>query len=94
VTDLVSTNDSARVYAQRFDANYSWGTRLAFVGGLFLAAVGMDYLRGYQGTMRREHRLELSISGGVLVLVGGHKLRRANEGIARAIFWYNRDLPR
>jgi hypothetical protein len=94
LTDLVSTGDSAREYARRFDANYSWGSRFAFVGGLFFAAVGVDHLRGYQGTMRREHQLELAISGGALLLVGGLKLRRANEALSRAMFWHNRDLPR
>ena len=94
LTDLVSTSDSARAYARRFDANYNWGSRLSFVGALFLAAVGVDHLRGYQGTMRREHQLELGISGGALLLAGGFKLRRANEALSRAMFWYNRDLPR
>lgn len=83
-----------RAYARRFDANYNWGSRLSFVGALFLAAVGVDHLRGYQGTMRREHQLELGISGGALILVGGLKLRRANEALSRAMFWHNRDLPR
>jgi hypothetical protein len=94
LSDLVSTSDSARVYARRFDANYSWGSRLAFLGGLFLAAVAVDHLRGYQGTMRREHELGVGISGGALLLVGGLKLRRANEGLSRAMFWHNRNLPR
>jgi hypothetical protein len=94
LTDLVSTNDSARMYAQRFDANYSRGSRLAFVGGLFLAAVGVDHVRGSQGTMRREHQLELGVAGVALALVGGIKLSRANQALSRAMFWHNRDLPR
>lgn len=92
--ELVGAVDSARPYAMRFDANYNVGARLTFAGALLLAPVVVDALRGSYGTMRREHQLYLSISGLTMVLIGGAKQRTAHDALSRALWWYNRQLPR
>jgi hypothetical protein len=94
LAELVGTADSARIHALRFDANYATGMRLSFVGGLLLAPVILDAVRGGSGMMRREHQIYLSVPGAAFVFIGGVKMRTANVALSRAIWWYNRDLPR
>jgi hypothetical protein len=99
VLPLVGASDSARYYATRFDGNYGAGTRWTTISAV-AAGVGFAFLfdRDHSGG---EHwngndwawlaGFAVSIGTGAY---GAHRLQLARRGLARAIWWRNRELTR
>jgi hypothetical protein len=96
---LVVRSDSAQFYALQFDRHYAAGVRWSALSGLALGVAAVFLLD-------RDHHadehwngndwawasgLAFSLATGAY---GGHRLRLARRGIARAIWWHNRELTR
>ena len=96
---LVVQSDSAQFYARQFDQHYAAGTRWTFFSGLALG-VAVVFL------LDRDHDagehwngndwawvsgLAVSLGTGVY---GERRLKLARRGLARAIWWHNRELAR
>jgi hypothetical protein len=90
----VATSDSALRYARMYERNHSPGTVLLFVGeGAALGALG--WFEGqWKGSFpsMTPTRSAIAIGGVALMLYGASKMNKAGRGLARAIWWYNRDL--
>ena len=89
VTAVVSPSPKAVAEATVFQRNYRPGTWLASVGIATLgAAIGASRISG----LNRAVPTSLTIVSVSLITVGGFKLETAHRALARAIWWYNRDL--
>jgi len=89
VAAVVSPSPKAVAEATVFQRNYRPGTWLASVGIATLgAAIGASRISG----LNRAVPTSLTIVSVSLITVGGVKLETAHRALARAIWWYNRDL--
>jgi hypothetical protein len=89
VTAVVSPSPKAIAEATVFQRNYRPGTWLASLGIATLgAAIGASRISG----LNRAVPTSLTIVSVSLITVGGVKLETAHRALARAIWWYNRDL--
>ena len=89
VAAVVSPSPKAVAEATVFQRNYRPGTWLASVGIATLgAAIGASRISG----LNRAVPASLTIVSVSLITVGGVKLETAHRALARAIWWYNRDL--
>ena len=88
----LATSDSARAYYTVFEDNHVPGNVWTLVGGLamgFALAASSD-----PEWLSSEYTLGITIVGGIATLIGSRKVRKAQNALARSIWWYNRDLPR
>ncbi|HMG69532.1 MAG TPA: hypothetical protein VK544_00355 [Gemmatimonadaceae bacterium] len=89
VAAVVSPSPKAIAEATVFQRNYRPGTWLASLGIATLgAAIGASRINGVNQSIPTS----LTIVSVSLITVGGVKLERANRALARAVWWYNRDL--
>jgi hypothetical protein len=89
VAAVVSPSPKAVAEATVFQRNYRPGTWLASVGIATLgAAIGASRISG----LNRAVPTSLTLVSVSLITVGGVKLETAHRALARAIWWYNRDL--
>jgi hypothetical protein len=89
VAAVVSPSPKAIAEATVFQHNYRPGTWLASLGIAALgAAIGVSRMNGVNQAIPTS----LTIVSVSLITVGGVKLERANRALARAVWWYNRDL--
>jgi hypothetical protein len=89
VAAVVSPSPKAVAEATVFQRNYRPGTWLASLGiGTLGAAIGASRISG----LNRAVPTSLTIVSVSLITVGGVKLETAHRALARAIWWYNRDL--
>jgi hypothetical protein len=89
VAAVVSPSPKAIAEATVFQRNYRPGTWLASLGIATLgAAIGASRISG----LNRAVPTSLTIVSVSLITVGGVKLETAHRALARAIWWYNRDL--
>lgn len=89
VAAVVGPSPKAVAEATVFQRNYRPGTWLASLGIATLgAAIGASRISG----LNRAVPTSLTIVSVSLITVGGVKLETAHRALARAIWWYNRDL--
>jgi hypothetical protein len=91
-TDLTTTfaiSDSAAFHYDVFRDNYVSGTVWSMLSG---GALGVALLGGFD--MSNTMQLGLIATSIVAGAIGGHKTRRAQSGLSRAMWWHNRALPK
>ena len=95
---LVGRSDSARFYAADFDRRYARGSRWAALGSVSSGVVVVYMIDSNFGTTpnTRWSRGDWTLLGGLVVSLGAsiygqHELERARRGLARAIWWHNRE---
>ena len=96
---LVGSSDSARFYATDFDHGYAVGSRWAALGAVSSGVV-LAYMvdaNFSSSTNTRWSQGDWALLGGLVLSVGAsvygqHQLERARRGLARAIWWHNREL--
>jgi hypothetical protein len=92
------SSDSAITYARKFDARYNRGQAMIWTGAILSAASLPALLKRMSRTGNRttpDFVLGLATAGGLVVeFAGAFQVRHARKALARAIWWYNRDLPR
>ena len=93
LTALVEQSDSARHYAALFERQYRTGVRMSLLGA---AAGGTLLALGWQASTERD-RQRLTVAAIPFLALGVYGDFRRSAGqraLSRAIWWYNRDLPR
>ena len=95
---LVGTSDSARFYATDFDHRYARGSRWAALGSVSSGVVVVYMIDSNYGAAShtRFSRGDWALLGGLVLSIGAsaygqHELARARRGLARAIWWHNRE---
>ena len=94
---MLGAGDSALAYARSFNSGYASGAQKLWTGALLVPVVGLPL--AYLNDRRPRKTLEWSlvavaVSAGVLQVWGARQVRRSRNHLSRAIWWYNRDLPR
>ena len=96
---LVSASDSARFYATDFDRRYAVGSRWAALGAVSGGVVLASMVSSNYGasTNTRWSGGDWALLGGLVLSIGAgtygqHQLERARRGLARAIWWHNREF--
>ena len=94
VAKHVRLSDSAVVYARMYERNQVSGFVVLFIGeGVALGALGyFDAPLGVGLPSISTTRGAIAIGGLGIMLYGARRLSKANRGLSRAIWWYNRDL--
>ncbi|HSJ26180.1 MAG TPA: hypothetical protein VK929_15990 [Longimicrobiales bacterium] len=87
VAPFVALSDTAAALARIYDVQYDRGYILNMAGTVI--AIGAPIL--LQGTMQK---LAFTGAGVGLSFYGGVLMNRANDALNRALWWYNRELPR
>lgn len=90
LVDVVGMQDSARVYALRFERHNSTGQKVAAVGVVLGAGAFVAGLAGGNGWVPTG----LGVSAFVLGLSSGAILGGSRRDMERSIWWYNRSLSR
>ena len=95
----VAWSDSASYHAAIFDRHYTAGTRLTTIGLLGTGVMGLlygEHLRGGEDWSDATFIAHAAASALFLGLLeyGSRRLARAHGGLSRAVWWFNRDLPR
>ena len=88
----LASSDSALAHYRVFAENHVPGNVWGMVGGLslgFSLAASADV-----NWAPRELVIGTAVFGAISILIGSNKSRKARNSLARAIWWYNRDLPR
>ena len=91
-TDMAQTfsaSDSAAAHYAEFQDYYITGSLLSGLTGTTLTGVWI-----FRDKLSTGYEIGIILSALVLGAVGNHHAKRARQGLARAIWWYNRDLPR
>ena len=89
VAAVVSPSPKAVAEATVFQRNYRLGTWIASLGIVTLgAAIGASRISG----MNQAISTSLTIVSVSLITYGGSRLETAHRALAKAIWWYNRDL--
>ena len=89
VATVVSPSPRAVAEAMVFQHNYRPGAWMASIGIATLgAAIGASRISG----LNQAIPTSLTIASVSLIAVGGLKLDTAYRALARAVWWYNRDL--
>ena len=97
LTSLVGANDSAQYHAAEFDQHYVAGRRWAGLGASGLGLIGgIIWNRAYSDDLSGS-TTDWLLAGGYafavgLTIYGGRRERRGERGLARALWWHNRDL--
>jgi hypothetical protein len=87
VAPFLALSDSAVAHAQIYDVLYDRGSIVSLTGTII--AMGAPIL--LRGTMQKIAFTGVGIG---LSMYGGTMVNQANEALARAVWWYNRELPR
>jgi len=92
---LVAGSDSALACAREFDRDYTTGARISTVAG---AVGGVLIAFAFQNRFQ-DRRPDWWLIGGSYAalgvgIYGGWRTSRALRALSRALWWYNRDLPR
>lgn len=89
VAAVVSPSPKAVAEATVFQRNYRPGTWIASLGIVTLgAAIGASRISG----MNQAISTSLTLVSVSLITYGGSRLETAHRALAKAIWWYNRDL--
>lgn len=96
---LVVQSDSAQFYARQFDQHYGPGTRWTAFSGLALSVAVVFLLDRDHHAGEHWNGNDWAWASGLAVSIGtgaygSYRLRLARRGLARAIWWHNRELPR
>ena len=94
LSELLSGSDSVSFYARRFDQNYNIGQRLSFLGVALAVPVMLQWVPGERRTMSDAWLVGLGVPSIVFNITSTVKLRRARVALSRALWWYNRGLPK
>jgi hypothetical protein len=97
LAEWVRGSDSALAFAQRFEQRQSTGNILNVLGGLMVVGGylwGMSESQWNGGGGNEAGPLILILGGAGIGIAGSLQIRAARRDLARAIWWYNRDLPR
>jgi hypothetical protein len=89
LTQTFSASDSAAAQYAVFRDYYNTGSLLSGLTGTTLTGVWI-----FRDKLSTGYEIGIIISALVLGAVGNHHAKRAEQSLARAIWWYNRDLPR
>jgi hypothetical protein len=89
LTQTFSASDSAAAQYAIFRDYYITGSLLSGLTGTTLTGVWI-----FRDKLSTGYEIGIIISALVLGAVGDSQARKAQRGLARAIWWYNRDLPR
>jgi hypothetical protein len=87
VAPFVAYSDSAAYHARTYDVLYDRGSIINIAGTVI--GIGAPIL--LRGTMQKIAFTGVGIG---LTVYGGVLTNKANDALNRAIWWYNRDLPR
>jgi hypothetical protein len=87
VAPWVALSDSAVAHARVYDLLYDRGSILNIAGTVI--AIGAPIL--LRGTMQK---IAFTGAGIGMTIYGGALVNQANDALNRAIWWYNRELPR
>jgi hypothetical protein len=87
IAPFVAISDSAAAHARVYDVLYDRGSILNITGTV-LAIAAPVFMRGAM------QKIAFTGVGIGLTVYGGVLTNRANDALARAIWWYNRELPR
>jgi hypothetical protein len=96
---LMVQSDSAQFYARQFDRHYAAGVRWTTFSGLALGAAAVFLVDRHHDAAQHWNGNDwgwlssLAVSMGTGAY-GGRRLRLARGGLARAIWWHNRELVR
>ena len=85
ITQYMLRSDSAAVYARKYDDTYDTGGVLTIVGTVLSIASPIIF----RGTVRK---ILWTTAGIGISVYGGIITNRANDHLARAIWWHNREL--
>ena len=99
LSPLVLSSDSAQFYAQQFDRHYAAGVRWTAFSGLALGVAAVFLVDQSHRPGDRWNGNDWAWVGALAVstgtgVYGERRLRLARQGLARAIWWHNRDLTR
>jgi hypothetical protein len=87
VAPFVALSDSAVAHARVYDVLYDRGSIISLTGTVISIAAPILL----QGTMQK---IAFTGAGLGLTVYGGVLTNRANDALARSVWWYNRELPR
>jgi hypothetical protein len=87
VAPFVALSDSAVAHAHVYDVLYDRGAIINITGTVL--AIGAPIV-----FQRTSQKVGFTVVGIGLTVYGGVLTNRANDALARAIWWYNRELPR
>jgi hypothetical protein len=87
IAPFVTLSDSAVAHARVYDVLYDRGTVLNIAGTV--VAIGAPLL--LRGAMQK---IAFTGAGIGLTVYGGVLVNQANDALNRAVWWYNRELPR
>jgi hypothetical protein len=87
VAPFVALSDSAVAHARVYDVLYDRGSIISITGTV--VSIAAPFL--LRGTMQK---IAFTGAGVGLSVYGGVLTNRANDALARSIWWYNRELPR
>ena len=91
LADLMIGADSAVRYAREFDARQERGAVAGVVGGALVYGAGLRCVDEFTCS----HAAGASFIAGLgLALYGSVEQLRAARALSRAVWWYNRELPR
>jgi hypothetical protein len=99
LTPLVAGSDSAARHAAVFDREYGTGKKLLH-GGAVVALVPLTILLHRTRDLDRDVTagdwalLAAAVPGLAVEIWGARKVERSLKALSRAVWWYNRDLPR
>ena len=92
---LVTPSDSALAHAMVFQRNFRSGMTMVFVGSVVGGIAGAVLIPTLAAYEEPSLLLTAGLVGGLsMQLVGAFRVQRALNAASRAIWWYNRDLPR
>lgn len=91
--DRLAISDSALAHYRVFTSNHVSANVWNLVGGSLLAFGMVDSISDAD-VMSTEVGIGVTVVGVIASLIGNNKTRKAQNGLARAIWWYNRELPR
>lgn len=84
---IFSVNDSAAHYYESFHRNYVAGSALNLVSTITIG--GWWFFRKDLST---RSEIGFALTGVITGIIGSHLETKADQGIARAMWWYNRGL--
>ncbi len=84
---IFAANESAAYYYRSFHRNYVAGSALNLVSTITIG--GWWFFRKDLST---RSEIGFALTGIITGVIGSHLETKADQGIARAMWWYNRDL--
>lgn len=90
--ERLASSDSALAHYRVFTQNHVSGNVWSLIGGLTL---GFGLVSGFDDTgVSTEVAIGATVVGAITSLIGSGKIRKAQNALARSVWWYNRDLQR